>query len=377
MVTPLDIAPTILHAAGLPVSLEMPGRVVTTLLPEEAAARAMARVPTFELARPREAPTVATAPDADLRARLTALGYVGASTTSLARQNLGEILYRRGRMADAERELRAVVEAQPGNLAALLWLAKTVRDQGRPQAALALYERALGMPGETGDVLIEAVELAAASRLARDARRIVSGLKGAQRTGAAASVARAIVLQMDGRADHAEGELRAAIAADPTYFPALSRLCDVLLAARRARDAVPLLTRAADAASGSARHQALRLAPDGAAIRIDLGRAQLSRGKTDAALATLASAPASAERSVLLGAAQSSKGQWAEAATHYREALDTGMSTPELLNGLAWAQLKLGRTAEAAELFNRSLALERNQPEISRLLAEISRPARR
>ena len=33
VVSPLDIAPTVLHAAGLPVPLEMTGRVVAALLP--------------------------------------------------------------------------------------------------------------------------------------------------------------------------------------------------------------------------------------------------------------------------------------------------------------------------------------------------------
>lgn len=400
-ITPLDIAPTLLHAAGLPVSMEMPGRVVAALLPQEAAARSVERVATLEPARRLRPAGVARTADPDVLARLKALGYVGSSstTTSLARQNLGEIFYRAGRLPEAERELRAVLEAQPGNLTALLWLAKVVRDLGRAQAALALYERALPLPGVTDDIVVEAVELAASSGLVADARRLTSSLKGSIRTSPGASVARAILAQAEAKTELAERELRAAVAADPLYFPALSRLCDLLLVAGRAREALPLLTRATDTAPGSPRHQALlgvvllasgdatgaearlsralRLAPDGASVRIDLGRAQLSLGKTDMALATLASAPASVERSMLLGAGHSRKGQWAEAATHYRAALDTGLSTPELLNGLAWAQLKLGRSAEAVELLNRSLALERNQPEISRLLAEISRPARR
>src|SRR6185436_2836026 len=45
-VTPLDIAPTLLHAASLPVGSEMPGRVVNELLPPEAASRAVVKQPT-------------------------------------------------------------------------------------------------------------------------------------------------------------------------------------------------------------------------------------------------------------------------------------------------------------------------------------------
>jgi hypothetical protein len=74
---------------------------------------------------------------------------------------------------------------------------------------------------------------------------------------------------------------------------------------------------------------------------------------------------------VLLGAAHARAGAWAEAARHYRAALGQGRASPELLNGLAWAELKLGQRASAADLLERSLALNRDQPEIARLLAEV------
>src|SRR5712691_1882309 len=45
VVTPLDIAPTVLHAADLPVPREMTGRVVAELLPADAARRAVVRAP--------------------------------------------------------------------------------------------------------------------------------------------------------------------------------------------------------------------------------------------------------------------------------------------------------------------------------------------
>jgi len=394
LVTPLDITPTILHLAALPVSLEMPGRVVAELLPPEAAARAVAHVRSLEPPRRPEAPAVTLGADPGLLGRLQALGYVGARTTSLARLNLGEILYRRRRYDAAERELRAVVEAQPRNLAALLWLAKAVREQGRPQAALAVYERALALGGDTGDVLIEAVDLAVSAGHREEARRLAAG-----HAGPAAAVARAMVAQADGRADVAEREIRSALAAEPAFLPALSRLLDLFVPARRAREALPALTRAADLAPGSPRHQALlgaallaagdaagaetrfqralRLAPDGATLRIDLARAQLAQLQVEAALATLGATPPSRERSILLGAVASRKGDWPEAAKHYREALEGGAPTPDLLNALAWAEIKLGRTREAAELLGRSLGLDPDQAEIGRILAELRRPEAR
>ena len=392
MVGPLDVAPTLLHALGLPTSLEMPGRVVTGLLPPEAASRAVAHVPSYEPARRPDA-AAALKPDPAAAERLRALGYVGATTTSLARLNLGEIFYRDGKLSEAERELRAVVDAQPANVAALLWLAKAVRDQGRAKAALGLYEQALGQKGDNGDALIEAVDLAAEAGLRADARRLADGPAAGRVSPPAAAVARAIAARVEGRADRAEHELRAALATEPTFLPALTRLVDLTIAARRPADARPAADGAASAAPGSPAHlalagecalaasdpaaaerwleRALRLAPDAEPVRLDLARARLALGRPDAALSTLADAAPSPERSLLQGVAQARRGAWAEAARHYRDALDRGKASPELLNGLAWAELKLGERSSAADLLERSLALDRDQPEISRLLAEV------
>lgn len=396
-VTPLDIAPTLLHAAGLPVAAEMPGRVVTAMLPDEAARRPVRRAATPQVAAPSAPRVLSEAAGDEARSRLQALGYLGAASTSLARQNLGEVLYRAGRLPAAERELRAVVEGQPQNLTAHLWLAKALAGQGRAREALRVYERAIGLPGDRGEAILEAVDLAVSSGSREEARRLLGAARRTADNRASLHVARGTLAQADGRTALAERELRSALAMDPASFPALSRLLDVLIASRRARAALPPLRDAARRLPGSARHQALlgeawlaagdpaaaepllaralELAPDSAAVRLDLARAQMGARKVDEAIRTLAPAPPSVERDILLGAARSMQGRWAEAADHYRSALQQGSPTPELLNGLGWAQLKLGRAREAAGLFDRSLTLDRHQPEISRLLAQIGRSA--
>jgi len=50
-----------------------------------------------------------------------------------------------------------------------------------------------------------------------------------------------------------------------------------------------------------------------------------------------------------------------------------GRTTPDVLNGLGWAQLQAGERREAAESFSRSLAAKPDQPEIRRLLSELGR----
>jgi thioredoxin-like negative regulator of GroEL len=118
--------------------------------------------------------------------------------------------------------------------------------------------------------------------------------------------------------------------------------------------------------------RALVLAPDATPARLDLARAQLRRGAAERALATLEAAPASQEGSVLRGATFSALQRWPDAAREYRAALALApQPSPELLNGLAWAELKSGRKDEAAALLGRSLAARQDQPEIRRLLGEI------
>jgi len=396
-VTPLDIAPTLLHAAGLPTSREMPGTVVKALLPDEAAARPLTRVDTLERQR-RAAEAVTLAPDPAARERLRALGYVGGATTSLARLNLGEILFRRGDLDGAERELRAVVEAQPTNLSALLWLAKAVAGQGRARSALDVYARALALPGDSGDALVEAVELAAEAKLPDEVRRLLAAAGAKDRPTAPAAVGRAIVARLDGHGEAAERELRLALSTDPTFLPALERLLDLLVASGRATDAVRPLTTAADRLPRSPRHQALAgmallasgdaggaeqrlaraatLAPDASSVRVELARAQLKQGRAEVALATLTAVTASAEADALRGAAHSTRRDWPRAAAAYEAALAAGPATPDLLNALAWARLQLGQKPEAVQLLTRSLALQSGQPEIRKLLAEIQRQER-
>jgi Tfp pilus assembly protein PilF len=394
-VTPLDVAPTILHAADLAPSLEMPGRVVDALLPPEAASRPVARVRSLEPERRPPAQPQADAADPALRERLVALGYVGASGSSLGRLNLGEILYRKGDYAGAERELRGVVADQPKNVSALLWLAKAIRAQDRAQAALELYERALALE-PAGDVLVEAVELAARGGQPNAARQMLGRFPTRPETRADAAVARAILAASEGSPKQAEGELWTALVANPIHEGALERLLELLRPAGRARDALSSLRRAAQQAPDSARIQALlgsallasgdaaaaeapltralQLAPDAASVSLELARVDLARDRSAQARARLAKLTASRERSVLLGVVATRTESWEEAVRYYREALAAGPIDKDVLNALGWALYRSGRAREATALFDRSLALDAAQPEIRRLRAQVAGP---
>ena len=397
-VTPLDIAPTLLHAAALPVTVDMPGHVVTALLPTSAAARTVQRVTAPQ--NPEPAPPPAPRGDAaQAWARLQALGYVGSTRSSLARQNLAEILYRRGDLPGAEREARTVLQTQPANVTAKLWLAKSLADQSKRSEALAVYESAMRLPGAPRLAIVEAVDLALSSHAPDRAQVLIAASHQSDDAVAALAVASGDVADSMGQHAVAERRYRAALKADPRSFDAVSRLFERLVADRRAREALALVESATKLVPDSPQHLALlgearlaahdpagaetalthasRLAPESARVRLALGRAQLMGGKSGAAIVTLVTTPSSIDRDALLGAAYSAESNWPEATKAFVAAAERGSPSPALLNGLGWAQMKMGQTDQALAAFTKSLNKNPNQPEIRRLVDSLQGARRR
>jgi tetratricopeptide (TPR) repeat protein len=281
-----------------------------------------------------------------------------------------------------------VLETSPNDVTAQLWLAKSLAGLRRTPEALATYERAI-LAGAGPDALVEAVDLALGAGLPDRARQLLKSAAARPGATTALAVARGAVAEAAGQKKAAEQQYLAALGLEPTSFDALSRLLG-LLGPSRVRQLLPHLERAVALAPDSARHQALlgeaelaarnyraaeaslsralQLAPDGDAIRLSLARVHLLEQHADKALSVLAGAKPSVDRSVLLGAAYSTSGDWTNAATHLQSALDEGRATPDVLNGLGYARLKLGQQQQAADLFRRSLELNPAQPEIRKLL---------
>jgi len=393
-VTPLDIAPTVLHAAGLAITRDMTGRVATTLLPEAAAARAVKRA-TAPLVPATPLPPGDGRGTGQALARLQALGYVSSARTSLARQNLAEILYRRGDLSGAERQARAVVQLQPTNLTAMLWLAKALAGQSRQAEALPVYEAALNLADGPRHALVEAVDLALGLGAPDRARALIARAERSTGAGPACAIAAGDVEGAAGAPQFAERHYRQALKQDPNSFDALARLIERLIAAGRSSEAVKMAESSAALLPDSPQHlallgetrlaagdpaaaeraliRALQLAPDGALIRITLGRALLMQRKSAAAVDALVPAAPSGGRDALLGAAYAAQGDWNGAAAAFQRALDEGVATPELLNGLGWAHMKLGHRELASAALKRSLVQKPNQPEIRKLLIGLQR----
>jgi uncharacterized protein HemY len=118
---------------------------------------------------------------------------------------------------------------------------------------------------------------------------------------------------------------------------------------------------------------ALDFAPSSYASRSLSARIEKAKGNTDAAISmyeTLIQENSSdTEGLYLLGKWYAEKQNWGKASELLKKALDTGYYTTDILNTLAKVEIQLGRTAEAVGYWEKSLALNSNQPEIQKELA--------
>jgi tetratricopeptide (TPR) repeat protein len=393
-VSPLDILPTILARAGLPLASDMPGRVIPALAP----AVTLARVPSYGTHRlPPVKPASSPGEGAAELERLRALGYVTGTqaTTSLARVNLGEILVRRGDTRAAITELEPLVRQNPLDERAVSWLARGYIAAGRRDDALALYDRVIRagrMTGRKIDPLfvLSATDLDIEAGRVSSARERLAKVPETLRGSPEVLVAGGAVSDASGRIDAAERAYRSVLSATPANREALTRLVDLLLRRARDDDAVTVTARLAGLFPASPEHQsllgeaalaarqyqraerafaaALELAPASEAVRLDLARARLLDGRPAAALDCLAGAPVSAEREALRGAGLSAARQWGPAIDAFERSASLAAPTADLLAALGRAQLEAGRRADAVRTLERSLQLSPNQPSVRTLL---------
>jgi len=137
----LDIAPSVLALAGLPVAEDMAGRVLDEVIDVPRAKR----VATYDDAGDRDSDPDggrATGVDSAVLERLESLGYIGASSTTNDR-NLANILLREGRFEEAEHSFRNLLEADPDEPVFHAALGGALAGQGRYDEAFAAYASAL------------------------------------------------------------------------------------------------------------------------------------------------------------------------------------------------------------------------------------------
>jgi len=214
----------------------------------------------------------------------------------------------------------------------LLSLARTLVARGRPDEAAVTLERVLALAPEHPDALRGLGDIAFGREDVGAAERYYGLVLEADEQDAGALVKMGVIRVRQGRTDQGIALFRKAVAREPGNPEALLDLAAAYVKSGAASEAAPYFERA---------------------------------------LAVAESEPA-LERNTLIGATRFLQGRFDESARAYRAALAVAPApTPELVNGLAWAELKRGREAEAAAQFRRSLALQRNQPEVEHLLAQL------
>ncbi len=161
--TPLDLAPTLLALAGLPLAADMPGRALTAALLEPPSGERIASYglrPQGESAGSEETAQV----DAAMLEKLRSLGYLGNSQNENSQndssqsdssqnekserspkneRNLAFIALQEQRYAEAAQSFSQLLQAQPQDAALLTGLASALGGMGRSDQALQQFQSAL------------------------------------------------------------------------------------------------------------------------------------------------------------------------------------------------------------------------------------------
>jgi arylsulfatase A-like enzyme/cytochrome c-type biogenesis protein CcmH/NrfG len=326
----------------------------------------------------RPAPAAAAEVDPETTERLRALGYVSGGRAQPAsgaarrdpkdgvrlmpRLNRGMSLARTDPPL-AIRELKAVLDDDPGLLMARRTLAVAYAAAGRHEQAVAELRR-LGKDGQLS---------------AEDAIVLGDNLRFSGRLDDAAEV-----LQRTARENPkfsqpwlslAEVHIKAHRNADAAkaYEHVLSLVPDHIEALRGLGD-IALLEDRLDEAAGRYR-RILEVDPADAGAMTKLGVLRMRAGAADEAIALFRKAverePGNGEALLYLAGALAASGRSAEALPFFERALAAGQRSSMALNGLALTRLALGDRSGAAQAFRESLKLDPQQPDVARTLKEM------
>ncbi|MFC5354871.1 tetratricopeptide repeat protein [Azospirillum himalayense] len=256
--------------------------------------------------------------------------------------------HRAGRLADAERDYRAVLVADPRHPDALHLLGVLALQAGHPGPAVELIEEAIRQAGGVADYHDNlGSALAALDRHAEAAE--------AHRMAAALNPLSARPRHNLGNAFQAQAlpglaalAFTTAVELEPGYAKAWFNLGNALRAQNRRADSLHAFARAA------------ALAPAMVEAHTNLSDALSAAGRMDEALAQARTAlrlrPDDPKAHHTLGTALQRKGAYEGAEIAYREALKRAPDNPMMLSDLGSVLLKLGRPAQAEQCFRKVLS---------------------
>ncbi len=400
-----DLAPTLLYLAGLPLADELEGQpLLDALQPTFVEQHPVRRIPVYSPWEPLAATLRTTQDDpaaAEGLRKLAALGYLstgsahGGSSAKLPaiRRLVTEafLLEQEGSVEAARNRLRRALDLDPDYGPTQLGLAALHQRQGDLLEALRLFEAALDHAWAT-----QPRAYPAAARCYVDAGQAARGLQrfltlAGEHSGVLPlQVGLALLQRANGQATEGEATLRAVLRQEPASRDAMEALYDLLLAAGRLPEAIPLLQRALEANPLSAAHhrwlgriatyrgrtaeatlhfaRATEVAPDQVGPLLDLAGVLAQSGRLREARQLLVTASERFPREPLgperLGRLLLAGGDTGEARRVFQEAERRGMRTAALFRTLGSLATGLHRVEEARRYYQWSLDLQPDQPRV-------------
>jgi predicted AlkP superfamily phosphohydrolase/phosphomutase/tetratricopeptide (TPR) repeat protein len=424
-VTPLDIAPTVLFASGLPLAADMPGRAPENLFTASfLASPRPGRIATYEAGAREGGPATvaggsqgAEAGEQAMIENLRSLGYIAGGPppeagapgggrptkeTAYSHANLCGIYLHQGKLVEAEREGKRALEIAPGYLLALVYLAETYEQQKRYAEALPLAQRAAASEGPDRNPAIHLLLADLYVAMGRPQEGIADLSRSVARWSNESDLHSALGILKGAAGDPAgaEEEFRKALALNPTTQEPINYLFQLFRTQGDVSKLEPILKAALVKDEQSAFHhnwlgvvniaagksqeaeqefrKALRYDPEQVEALINLGNLYGLQRKLDEAIPLLKRAvtadPKSVQARVALGTALGIQGRTEESIRTLEEGRSIGLVSPSLYNTLAMAYYQGKDKRKAVELLKESLRLDPRQEAARSLLSDWEKP---
>jgi len=414
----LDVAPTVLYLAGMPVADDMQGRVIEEAIDEAFLARFPLRtLPSYEeVGRSLEQirPVVAgSGADEEMVARLRSLGYIGGGQGTAAEGSGGDALITAHlneaglyvKKKDYPRAQAAVAEALkigPDFVPALLLTIQIEEGQKHFDRAIEVARQIVAShPDDEREVYLILGKLYKDGGQTRQGIELYRQLAREHPDVPEIQAALGSLELHDGQTAAAEKALLEALRLNPAQSEPLTELHTIYRNSPRILALEPIVRKGLAINGKSVVHlnwmglihewkkelpqaesafrKAMEYDPDYAATMANLGALYGRSGRLDEAVEILRRAvakdPENVESWVNLGAAQGRKGRSREAIEALETARGKGVRTTTLFNALALAYLQDRQPDKAKQYLRESLAIDPNQKDAQDLLKAVSRPS--
>jgi len=414
----LDVAPTVLYLAGLPVAEDMPGRVIKEAIRDDFLGSFPVRtLPSYEgVGRSLEEnrPMVASSgTDQELVENLRNLGYIAGgsdkSPSAVADDGQGQALVsahlneaglflKNKDYARAQAAVDEALKVQPGYIQALLVQVEVAEGRQDHDRAIEVARGILDKnPADHNGLYIQLGDAYREGGRAREGIGYFEKKRAEHPDVPEIRAALGSLLLKEGRADEAEKELLEALRLDPALSEPLSDLHTLYKDTPRMLTIEPIVRKGLELNDKSLVHlnwlgliyewkqdfphaeetfkRALVIDPDYAATMANLGALYGRHGRLQDAVDVLSRAvvkePDNLESWVNLGAAQGRLGRSREAIQALETARAKGAKSPTLYNALALSYLQDHQQEKAVQYLQESLKLDPGQKDAVDLLQKV------